>query len=76
LLAVTRAAEQKSLSAAIFLFFTFFIGTSLLFLLAPFVGVLSRLTTLQTIGRMAAGLMGLYYLYSGTILLSGGLKTL
>jgi hypothetical protein len=55
-------------------FFSFFLGTSLLFVLAPFVGAFSRFSVLQIIGKMAAGLVGLYYLYSGIILLLGGIK--
>lgn len=74
LLAFTGAAEQTSLLAALLFFFFFFLGTSLLFVLAPFVGVFKRFSTLQIVGKMAAGLMGLYYLYSGVILVIGGLK--
>jgi sulfite exporter TauE/SafE len=74
LLAFTGAAEQTSLLAAMLFFFSFFLGTSLLFVLAPFVGAFSRFSVLQIVGKMAAGLMGLYYLYSGIILIVGGLK--
>jgi hypothetical protein len=74
LLAFTGAAEQTSLFAAMLFFFSFFLGTSLLFVLAPFVGVFSRFPVLHIIGKMAAGLMGFYYLYSGIILLAGGLR--
>ena len=73
LLAMTGAAEQTSLPSAMLFFSSFFLGTSLLFVLAPFVGVLGRFPVLQTVGKMAAGLMGLYYLYSGIILIIGGL---
>jgi len=74
LLAFTGATEQTSLLAGMLFFFSFFLGTSLLFVLAPFVGLFSRFSVLKIIGKMAAGLMGLYYLYSGIILLLGGLK--
>ena len=73
LLAFTGAARQSSLLAAMLFFFSFFLGTSLLFVLAPFVGVFNRFSVLQIVGKMAAGLMGLYYLYSGSIMLIGGL---
>ena len=76
LLAFTGAAEQTSLVMSLLFFFSFFLGTSLLFVLAPFVGVFSRFSVLQIVGKMAAGLMGLYYLYSGIILLLGGWKLL
>ena len=74
LLAFTGAAGETSLLAAMLFFFSFFLGTSLLFILAPFVGLFSRFSVLQVVGKMAAGLMGLYYLYSGVILIIGGLK--
>jgi hypothetical protein len=73
LLAFTGAARQSSLLAAMLFFFSFFLGTSLLFILAPLVGVFNRFAVLQIVGKMAAGLMGLYYLYSGSIMLIGGL---
>jgi sulfite exporter TauE/SafE len=73
LLAFAGAAEQTSLFAAMLFFFSFFLGTSILFVLAPFVGLFKRFAVLQIVGKMAAGLMGLYYLYSGIILIVGGL---
>jgi sulfite exporter TauE/SafE len=74
LLAFAGAVEQISLPATMLFFFSFFLGTSLLFVLAPFVGIFRRFSTLQIVGKIAAGLMGLYYLYSGIILIIGGLK--
>jgi sulfite exporter TauE/SafE len=76
LLAFTGAAEQTSLLAALLFFFSFFLGTSLLFILAPFVGMFRRFPVLQIVGKMAAGFMGIYYLYSGSIMLIGGLMKL
>lgn len=76
LLAFAGAAEQTSLIATLLFFFSFFLGTSLLFALAPFVGTFNRFSVLQIVGKMAAGLMGLYYLYSGSVMLIGGLKIL
>jgi hypothetical protein len=76
LLAFTGAARQTSLPASLLFFFSFFLGTSLLFVLAPFVGAFQRFAVLQIVGKMAAGLMGLYYLYSGSIMLIGGLMKL
>jgi sulfite exporter TauE/SafE len=73
LLAFAGAAEQTSLFGAMLFFFSIFLGTSLLFVLAPFVGAFNRFPVLQIVGKMAAGLMGLYYLYSGIILIVGGL---
>ena len=76
LLAFTGAAEQTSLVMSLLFFFSFFLGTSMLFVLAPFVGVFSRFSVLQIVGKLASGIMGIYYLYSGSIMLIGGLKIL
>jgi sulfite exporter TauE/SafE len=76
LLAFTGAAAQTSLIMSLLYFFSFFLGTSALFILFPFVGVFNRFAVLQIIGKMAAGIMGLYYLYSGSIMLIGGIAKL
>jgi len=76
LLAFTGAAAEPTLLHSLLYFFSFFLGTSALFVLAPFVGAAKKFSVLQTIGKLAAGLMGLYYLYSGVILLIGGVKSL
>lgn len=76
LLAFTGAAEQATLSGSALFFLFFFLGTSIPFLFAPLVGLFRGFSALQMIGKMAAGLMGVYYLYSGTILLLGGFKGL
>jgi hypothetical protein len=73
LLAFSEAASQTSLPAAWVYFFSFFLGTSLLFVLAPFTGMFKGFPVLRIIGHMAAGLMGFYYLYAGIILITGGL---
>jgi hypothetical protein len=72
LLAFTGAAAEPTLARCLLYFFSFFLGTSVLFVLAPLVGAAKRFSVLQTIGRLAAGIMGIYYLYSGVILLIGG----
>jgi sulfite exporter TauE/SafE len=76
LLAFTGAAEQTSLVMSLLFFFYFFLGTSVLFVFAPFVGAFKKFSVLQIVGKMAAGLMGIYYLYSGIILLVGGWEIL
>lgn len=76
LLAFTGAAEQTSLTMSLLFFFSFFLGTSVLFVLAPFVGVFKKFSVLQIVGKMAAGIMGVYYLYSGSIMLIEGWKLL
>ena len=74
LLALANAAEKGSLLHSLFFFLTFFLGTSIFFLPAPFIGIFRGIPGLQIIGKLAAGIMGLYYLYSGIILLIGGMK--
>jgi sulfite exporter TauE/SafE len=72
LLALTGAIEKTSLLKSMFFFFTFFLGTSTFFIPMPFVGVFRGLSALRIIGKMAAGLIGLYYLYCGILMLIGG----
>jgi len=74
LLAMTDAASEGSLSYSLFFFFMFFIGTSIFFIPIPFVGMLRCLTALRIIGKMAAGIVGLYYLYAGIITVIAGVK--
>jgi len=74
LLAMTDAAGKGSLSYSLFFFFMFFIGTSVFFIPIPFVGALRRLTALRIIGKMAAGIVGLYYLYAGIITVIAGVR--
>ena len=76
LLAFTSAAGTGSLAASLVFFLTFFVGTSLYFLPMAFVGLMSRVNALRTVGKLAAGLMALYYAYSGIIYLAGGLLQL
>ncbi|MBU4317593.1 MAG: sulfite exporter TauE/SafE family protein [Proteobacteria bacterium] len=64
MLAITGATSKNSLTDAMFFFFSFFLGTSLLFVLAPFAGMFRRFQILRMVGKLASGLMGFYYLYS------------
>ncbi len=72
LLAVTTAAEQTSLAQSVLFFLTFFLGTSLFLIPAPFLGLLRGVSALHIVGKMAAGLIGAYYFYIGLSLLAGG----
>ncbi len=72
LLAVATAAEQTSLAQSVLFFLTFFLGTSLFLIPAPFLGLLRGFSALHIIGKMAAGLIGAYYFYIGLTLLAGG----
>ncbi len=74
LLAMTGAAAEGNLSYSLFFFFMFFIGTSIFFIPIPFVGALRRIQALQIIGKMASGIVGLYYLYAGIIAVIEGVR--
>jgi len=73
LLAVATAAEQTSLLQSLLFFLTFFLGTSVFLIPVPFLGLLRGFSPLHLIGKMAAGLIGAYYLFIGATMLSGGL---
>lgn len=74
LLAFTAAVEKTTLTGSVAFFVLFFCGTSVFFLPFPLVGSLKRLSVLSTVGRLAAGIVGLYYFYAGLMLLLGVIK--
>lgn len=76
LMAITGAASEGNLLESLFFFGAFFLGTSIFFLPIPFMGLLKRKEALQTIGKMAAGLIGVYYLGMGVLILVGGVRQL
>jgi hypothetical protein len=39
----------------------------------PFIGVLRRYDVLAVVGKLATGVMGVYYLYAGLMLVVGGI---
>lgn len=68
MLAFTTAAEQPNLARSLFFFIFFYLGTSIYLLPLPLLGAFRNKTALRAIGRLSAGLVGLYYLYSSTII--------
>jgi sulfite exporter TauE/SafE len=76
LLATAAAAETGDLMQTLFFFFAFFLGTSVFFIPAPLFGFLKAFPVLALVGKMAAGIVGLYYFYTGLILILGGLHKL
>ncbi len=72
LLAFTDAASSGTLGGSLLLFLTFFLGTSLYFLPLSLLGALTRVPDLRIVGRFAAVIVALYYLYSGILLFAGG----
>ncbi len=71
LLAFTGAAERPDLPGCMFFFFSFFLGTSIFLLPLPFLGFLRGSPAPRIVGRMAAGLIGLYYFYTGILFIGG-----
>src|SRR4030042_4098265 len=71
LLAFSNALEKTSLLPNMLFFFAFFLGTAIFFIPTPFVGIFRGFSALKIIGKMAAGLIGVYYLYSGVVMLIG-----
>lgn len=76
LMAFTGAAFSGSILGSMSFFLMFFIATSLYFLPIPFIGMLKNHSELKNIGKMAAVIMSLYYLYMGIIIIQGGIINL
>jgi sulfite exporter TauE/SafE len=69
-LAFTRAAQTGSMTASFLFFAAFYAGTSIYFIPLPAVGLLGKNEVIRQVGRLAAGIIGLYYVYSGIIMMS------
>jgi len=72
LLAFTGAANSGSLLGSLLLFLAFFLGTSIYFIPLSFLGAFARLPDLRIVGRFAAVIVALYYLFSGILMFAGG----
>jgi len=73
LLAFTNAAGEANLFRTLMFFFLFFLGTSIFFIPFPLIGTLRRINLLTIIGKLASGIMGIYYFYSGLMLVISGI---
>ena len=71
LLAFAGAAESRSVWGSLLFFLLFFAGTSVYMLPLSLAGAFRRFQAVQRVGRLAAVLMGLYYLYIGVVLIAG-----
>jgi len=76
LLAFTGATETGSLAGSVLFFLFFFVGTSVYFLPAPFLGSLNRFKLLRTVGKLSALVIAVYYFYVGTLMFGGGIVEL
>ncbi len=65
LLAFTEAARTGVLWRSLLFFAAFFVGTSVYILPLAVLGLARRIEALRYVGRLAAGVMGIYYLYLG-----------
>jgi sulfite exporter TauE/SafE len=74
LLAIADAANAGSAWQCVLFFTAFFLGTTFYFIPLPLLGALGRFSTLRIIGKLAAVLMSLYYLYFGIITLIMGIN--
>lgn len=69
LLAITGALDTGEVADSILFFIMFFIGTAVYFLPLPFIGFFRRQQVLRIVGKFAAIIAGIFYLYKGIILL-------
>ena len=67
LLALVSAAELSQLGQGLLFFAGFFVGTSVYLAPIPVVGLAGRHEKVRVIGRLATGVVGLFYLYSGVV---------
>jgi sulfite exporter TauE/SafE len=69
LLAITGALQSGAVLNSFLYFVFFFLGTSLYFVPLPFIGFFRRQQVLRIVGKFAAILAGIIYLYKGIIIL-------
>jgi len=67
LLAFSRAAQLPQLWQSLLFFAAFFVGTSIYVVPLPLAGLACRSEKIRIVGRLAAGVIGLFYLYSGVM---------
>ncbi len=72
LLALARGSQETTVVENLLFFSAFFLGTSIFFAPIPFVGLLKSSSVFRSIGKMATAMIGCYYLYSGIMLVIGG----
>ena len=71
LMAFGSAAQLPGLWQSLLFFTAFFAGTSIYLAPLPLVSVAGRHEVVRTIGRLAAGVVGLVYLYYGVVSMIG-----
>jgi sulfite exporter TauE/SafE len=71
LIAFTEGTQAGTILGSILYFMAFFVGTSVYILPMAVLGLGSRVEALRYVGRLASGVMGIYYLYLGISSLQG-----
>ncbi len=74
LLAFGSAAQLPRLWQSLLFFAAFFVGTSVYIVPLPLLGMAGRHDAIRTVGRLAAGMAGLLYLYSGATTVIAGMS--
>ncbi len=69
LIAITKAADTGNITSSILFFLMFFIGSAIYFVPLPFIGFFKRQQAFRIIGKFAAILTGLIFLYKGTFMI-------
>ena len=72
LLAFADAASTGTLAGSLILFLMFFLGSSIYFIPLSFLGAVARMADFRIVGRFAAAIVAVYYLFSGILLFAGG----
>jgi hypothetical protein len=73
LMAFGNAAQFETLHRSLLFFAAFFVGTAVYVAPLPLIGVAGRHKATRMVGRLASGVVGLFYLYSGVVSMLAGL---
>ncbi len=73
LMAFGNAAQFATLRQSLLFFAAFFVGTSVYVAPLPLVGMVGQHEVVKTVGRLASGVVGLFYLYSGVVSVAAGM---
>lgn len=74
LMAFGSAAQLPGLWQSLAFFAAFFVGTSVYIAPLPLIGMAGRHEVIRTVGRLAAGVVGVFYLYSGIMNVATGMR--
>jgi sulfite exporter TauE/SafE len=74
LLAFANAADAGTLAGSLLFFATFFLGTLIYFVPVIFVGAFRHMPALRMVGKFAAVIVALFYLYLGLLFFIGGVR--